>query len=369
MAHDGETGSCMHVHVVGEPDDGASVSSHHARALSLAGFRTTFDQSAPHESRAADVVHLMTESQADGALLRRLAMLRLRGTPIVRVWSGRDVLWAKHEPRSRQFALAVARLGAVQVARTQGLADELSRLSITAVHGGALSVHIADTCKPEPLPATFTVLCHLPTLRRDFCGGKLIDALMDRLANVRFLVLGDEATDYRTRSNVESLGFVEDVSRAIKRSTVVVQPRMDGVLSRLSLESLCHGRHVIASHGMPHVQYAASVDAFALGIRALEREADFNLAGREYVCREFGCAAMTQRLVEILQQAIDPRSSAATRVGRWRSVLVALGGTSLAGDGSLSDTRPSTDDAEAFAALCGPAARHSPAEARGAAAG
>jgi hypothetical protein len=349
----------MRVHFIGERDDGISVSSHHARALAGTGVTTSFDRedsSRPDPARAADVVHLVTGEQTDSALLRRLAILRLAGIPLVRYWTGRNVLWARFHAASRRFALALTRLGAVQVARTSELVEELSRIAIPAAVGPVVSMHIADTCEPEPLPETFTVLCCLPHERRDYCGGKWVDSLIRLLPHVRFLVVDDRSSDYSACSNVESLGFVDDIVRTIKRSTAVLQARMDGVLSRLSLEALCCGRHVIATHPTPHCQYAASLEAFASSIRALERESDFNLAGREYVCREFGRPQMTDRLLHILHACADPENGAGRRGARVRAVLTALGGCGPGRPAAFArpDPRQLPAEAAAFAALLTP---------------
>ncbi len=345
----------MHVHFIGEPDDGMSISSHHARALADWGVEVSFDdgQTDPRRhARRADVIHVVIDAPTDALLLRRLALLRLRGKAIVRYWSGRDVLWAKYDPASRVFARALVRLGAVQLARTPPLVEELARIGVAAQAGPVVSVHLENTSLPEPLPATFTVLCSLPTARREFCGGKWVDGLIRRLPQVRFLILGDSAGDYSPFRNVESLGTTDDIARTIKRSTVVLQPRMDGVLSRLSLEALCHGRHVIATHSTPHTQYAGSLEAFLASIRALERDADFNLAGREYVCREYALPQTARRLLGIIQDHADPQSGGGRR-GRWRTVLMALGGAAGLSRSSSAPPDPQflPTEAAAFVAL------------------
>jgi hypothetical protein len=54
-------------------------------------------------------------------------------------------------------------------------------------------------------------------------------------------------------------------------------------VSRLVIEALSHGRHVITNCDFPHALRAESIDDYVNAIRALGREASFNLAGREYV--------------------------------------------------------------------------------------
>lgn len=347
----------MHVHFVGEGDDGQSVSSHHARALAVAGVEVSFD-GASHPTSPFDIVHLRIDAPSDWRLLRRLATWRLGGTAILRYWSGRDVFWAEHHAASRRFAHALTRMGAVQLARSEDLVKRLARLAVAAQAGPMLSLHVYNTCEPEPLPPIFTLLCHLPTSRREFSGGAWIDELIRRLPSVRFLILGDEGTDYRRSRNVESLGFVADVNRAIQRSTAVVQARVDATPSRLSMEALCHGRHVIATHATPHVQFGGSFEACFQAVRAVEREADFNLEGREYVCREFGRPQGVERLLAALEEA--------AQVGAWaglargpRGALLALCDPAVLGAGRIR--MPSLievpEDADVFRSLLSGAGR------------
>ncbi len=317
----------MHVHFVGENDDGISVSSHHARALAEAEVDVSFDAEKHDEdsiSRHADAVHLVSFEQMDNSLLRRVAVMRASGVPVVRFWTGRDLLWAEAHEGTRLVATALARLGVVQLCRTPDMVAALAALDIDASPGPTLSLNITSGQQPEPLPARFTVLCYLPSRQRDFCGGQLVDSLIRRMPDVRFLVLGDTNTDYSAAGNVESLGFVEDISRSIRRSTVTVQPRLDGTLSRLTLEMLCAGRHAVTRHAWPHCIRADSVDEFIEALRALRREPAFNLEGREEVCRAYDKSVSLDALLRIFTQCTKGASLNRRLRGGWGTVSAAL---------------------------------------------
>jgi len=343
----------MHVHFVGEPDDGITVSSHHARALAERGVEVSIDGSETASSPKPDVIHLVTYGQRNYRLLRSLVAARLAGVPLLRYWTGRDVLWAKVHSASRAFAHAVVRLGAVQLARTQALVDDLARIGVPASPGPMLSLHVFNTYQPEPLPGVFTVLCHLPTERRDFCGGRWVDTLIRRMPSVRFLILGDAATDYGAFRNVESLGVVDDVSRAIQRSTVTIVPRLDGVLSRLALETLCQGRHAVTTCPAPHCGYAESIEGFVRTIRTFERDVDFNLDGREYVCREYGKPQATRQLFQALEGCLERGQLGLQLKGGWRGAMMALCNPGIFGRKSFALPDPDSlpEEATAFHAL------------------
>lgn len=298
----------MHVHFLGEADDGRSVSSQHAQALRASGYHTTFETGASDSPSAAgaDILHVVVGAQTDHALLRRLIAARKSGQVVVAWWTPRAVQWALHHPPTRRFGQWLSRLDAVSLVDSPSLASSLDRLGIAARVMPVLNPRLSSTIEPSSLPSTFTVLSYLPTAQRTFHGGRIVDELIRELPDVRFLILGDSATDYSSTPNVESLGRVEDVSRAIRRATVIVQLRLDGEPSRLVYESLCHGRRVVSSAKVTGCHRAASTEECARILRKLRGSAEFNLEGREFVCREHDCAASIRAYHRLFEECTAP---------------------------------------------------------------
>jgi hypothetical protein len=317
----------MHIHFVGELDDGVSVSSHHAQALLETGQKVSFaplDGPRREDLRAVDVIHLVTREQLSTQLFRRLVAARVSGIPMVRFWTGRDVLWAERHNPTRSISVALQKLGVLQHCRTDRMANDLATIGIDAAIGPVVDPNLSDRAQPEPFPSQLTALCYLPTRRREFCGGSLIDALIESLPDIRFLILGDSETDYGKHKNVESLGFVENISRTILRSTVVLQPRLDGALSRLSLEALSHGRHVISGRDWPFCHVASSTDDFVRTIRELRHAPSFNLDGREYVCSQYEKRAAVGAMCELLKKMTHRSFSKRRVLGGWLGVAAIL---------------------------------------------
>ena len=304
----------MHVHFVGEPDDGQSVSSHHAHLIAEDGASVSFgvghraSEGAIPSSDSA-IVHVVTGFQRDFALLRNLVKARGKGVAVFRYWRPPDVLWAKHHGPSRRFAHTLQQLGAHQAVGSVNLADELSRIGIDAKPGLVADRIISSAIKPQPLPKQFTVTCYLPTGSRSFYGGDVVDQLIERLPKVRWLVLGDHGRDYSAHPHVESLGFVEDINRALIRTTATIHPVAHEGVSRLALESMCHGRHVVASFDLPHAHRASTPEQFYRVVRDMCGVTRFNLEGREHVCHKFdrtvSQAELQHRLTRCHDQAID----------------------------------------------------------------
>lgn len=310
----------MHVHFVGEPDNGISVSSHMARALGLLGIQASFDttDNTPPKDGNPDLIHVVAGPQLDHTLIRRLLADRRAGRIIAQYFSPREYLWTLHHAPTRRFAQTLGQLGALQWTGDRRLADELGRIGISARVAIPPNPNISNTIEPSPLPGVFTVLTYLPDARREFHGGAIIDSLILRLSDVRFLILGDTRTDYSDAANVESLEQVDDVSRAIRRATVVVQMRLDQRFSRLVLESLCHGRHAITTAETPGCLVARNAEECFRALRQVQRDAAFHLDGREYACRDHNGQTAASVLRGMFEQALSESPLSRSLVGTWQ---------------------------------------------------
>ncbi len=318
--------ACMHVLFVGEPDNGFNCSAHNAGALADLGAEAQFDSNDGWRSRAwkatcarTDAIHLVTYCQQNWVQLRKLWRARMAGVSIVRYWVGSDCLWAAHHEPSRRFALALDHLGVVNLAVAEHLVDELGRIGVRAEYTPIITPHISALAKPHPLPSQFTVLCYLPTIKREFYGGPVLDRLMEEMPDVHFIVLCDEGTDYHDRPNVESLGYVEDLERTIGRSTVHVRPTMHDGMPRLMLEMLSQGRHAVACQPYPHCVQAADYESTKEALSEMKSKADFNLAGREFVCGHFETRRTARILFDRFEKECSPGRLSLAKQGKWQA--------------------------------------------------
>lgn len=313
----------MRVLFVGEPDNGYNCTAHNAQALSTVGVQALFDTGAGWRSaewrqlcRQADVVHVVTYAQQNWMLLRKLWRARMMGLPVVRYWVGSDCLWARfHEP-SRRFAQALAHLEVVNLAVADHLVEELARIHVEARYTPIVTPHICSGAQPQRLPSRVTALCYLPSHKREFYGAGIIDALIRDLPGVQFIVLCDQATDYSAFANVESPGHVEDLARTIGRCTVLVRPTMHDGMPRLMLEMLSRGRHAVCSQPYPHCLQADSLAEYKQALRTLADGAEFNLEGREYVCRNFETRHTVKLLQSHLLERLQPGRAALSKTGK-----------------------------------------------------
>ena len=312
----------MRVHFVGEPDNQVSISSQHGRALAATGVQVTFDTAdTPWRSlcRECDVVHLVSYESLDYSILRRMRSARAAGVVVFRYWTGLDVLWAKCHAPTQLVAKALADLGVVQLAANEALLEDLSRIGIEASIQPPVCLRLSTANQPQALPDDFTVLCHLPTPRRELYGGDRVDQLIASLPGVRFLILGDTDTDYGKHENVESLGVVDDVRRSIHRATAVLDVRRFQGTSRLILEGMSLGRHAITTVPVEHARLATTLPDLERSIRALRTTVEFNLDGREYVGETFDRGDTVLALRQRMEQALEPGRASLTLKGKLRA--------------------------------------------------
>ncbi|HUU84109.1 MAG TPA: glycosyltransferase [Phycisphaerae bacterium] len=322
----------MRVHFVGENDDGVSPSTHNARALGSLGVDVRFDPPSPpvgwrsreweQTCRWADVIHVVTYSQCNWMLLRRLWRAGMHGLPIVRYWVGSDCLWARHHAPSRRFAQALGHLGTLNLAVADHLVEELAQVGVQAATTPVITPNLMLGPCPPPLPDDFAVLCYLPTRRRAFYGGQVIDRLIERMPDVRFIILADAETDYSGRENVESPGYVEDLAATIRRATVHVRPTCHDGMPRLVLEMLSFGRYVIASHPYPGCHQAAQPEEVERILRRLRRLTQLNLSGREWVRQHFETAKAAGLLRDQMQRCLEPGETELRRAGRRQAATL-----------------------------------------------
>jgi len=248
----------------------------------------------------------------------------MMGVGIVRTWVGSDCLWAMHHRPTRQFAHDLVRLGALQLTVADHLSQELAPLGLRTTTVPVIAPGLLEERPPPPWPERFTVLCYLPGRRRDFYGGPIVDALIEALPDVMFVVLGDTATDYQPHPNVISIHRSDHVSAVLARCSVLVRPTRHDGMPRMVLEALSMARPVIASHAFPHCHRARSAGDYLAALRAIRQDPRMNLEGCRFVRSEYGVERTSRFFLERLTACLGTGRADRRRVGRRQAVRLAL---------------------------------------------
>lgn len=317
----------MRVHFVGELDNGVTLSSRHAAALRQAGLLAAFDEPDASWRRTCadtDVIHVVGRAFTDFSLVRRMRIARAAGVAVLRYWTGVDVLWARCHEATRMTAWALSALGAVQLAASAEVAAHLGDLGIEAEVQPPANPAVSVCSEPRPFPEIFTVLCFMPAAERHARQGHELNRLIGRLPSVRFLLLTDDRVSYEGHANAECIESPADNQRTVNRATMVLDARPFDSARRLAVEALSAGRHVVAARPFPFALRAADLDARAEAIRTLRRTPSFNLAGREYVGREFDGRMHAASLRRRLEQALEPGRARLAIEGRVKAASLVM---------------------------------------------
>lgn len=230
-----------------------------------------------------------------------------RGIPVIVIWAGTDVLGAAENP----FDLEVTkRQASVDLAGAPWLAEELRAIGVPALYQPIVSAELP--ARINPLPAQFTILTYLPVPRRTFYGEERVYSIARKMRDARFLVIGNGGRNPNAPTNVEFLGWVDNVGPVIDASSVLLRlPEHDGP-AMMVVEALARARHAVWTYPLPGVRAAATTeDAYDIltAMHDLHRrnELELNTAGRTYVAQNCAPADVAMGIESLLDRATSRR--------------------------------------------------------------
>ena len=273
------------------------------------------------ESRRIDALVCFGGPGPD-AFFREIA--RRRGVPVVVIWAGTDVLTATQDPGLLEI---VKQDRNVNISDGPWLVDELRGLGVDATYVPVTAIDAV--AEPKPLPERFRVVSVLPEPRRAFYGEKAVYSIAREFPDIRFTVVGKGARNPVAPSNVEFLGYIDQMPSLLDASSVLLRmPKHDGK-SMIVLEALARGRHVIWTYDFPGVQRVDSISSAISQLAALvdahtSGTLEPNTVGLEHVRATFGKSQIIESFTRTLDEAVNARAHS-----RHRSRKVAISGFNL----------------------------------------
>jgi hypothetical protein len=238
---------------------------------------------------AADAVFCHWGTLARARTLELALALHKR---VVQYWLGTDVLFAADAARSGS-ALARYAGGCAHVCESSWTRDELAAIG---VHAKVLPVAPMGSIAPEDEatrePGAFTVLGYVGRGREDFYRLDAFRHLARDFPELTFRIAGTDGAGRPAPSNVELLGWADDVSDLYRDCAVFVRiPEHDGYSSSVR-EALAWGRHVIASYPYRYCRHVTDYASLRAELHTLQRRFEAgrlrsNERGRNFVLREF----------------------------------------------------------------------------------
>lgn len=198
--------------------------------------------------RAAEAIVLVSYGVVDVYLLSQLATAVALKVPIIRWWVGTDVLNVITREEVQESALRLDRIVSANVAVASHLVDELASVGIHAqlvpsVLDPDLIGHEVAEWNDEIKP----VLLYMPGGRKEFFGLSVIEPVIAANPDIKFIVIADDTHALTSHPNVESLGWVSDMSHIYSRAGCVLRITAHDGLPRMLMEALLRGLYGIYS--------------------------------------------------------------------------------------------------------------------------
>lgn len=208
---------------------------------------------------ATAVVYQGYQSPAGPFLMRQLAIATLLGAPLVRKWSGSDVLMNLQSKELCQVTQALDKIVSLNLSSEhQGLIDELASIDITAHLIPQVTNKPIDWSQPIPSKKQEAVLIYLPGKRFDFYYGPLMDKIVRSNPDIPFVVIADDSHSLDYHDNVTSLGWIEDLTPIWARCGLLLRITEHDGFARMIVEALSKAKYVVHNQPLGCVWHAAT---------------------------------------------------------------------------------------------------------------
>jgi glycosyltransferase involved in cell wall biosynthesis len=296
----------MEIGIIGDEDSGKKLVRH----LNDIGVSAKF-VSAGLLKNPGSLFHLSDYDIVHGVYVRKSVVVSLifgkvLGKCSVCHWEGSDVMRAIKETGFRLMALMLNNFVDLNITFSENLQKELKHIGIDSVVW-PIPVDSQYFLIEElpPMPERFSVLCKIAD---DWLyGSDTFLKLAKDLPDVRFLVVPGKdkqpsklLTKIREVSNVDFLGWKNDMLEVYKQSSALLRLTAHDGLSYMVVEALALGRQVIWSHNyLPFCHYVKSYDQIKKAILGIQKNPKLNVEGAHYVRKNFNSEHAIKELVRI----------------------------------------------------------------------
>lgn len=210
--------------------------------------------------RHSNVIIYQGYGKIDFFELRQLSIAAIVGCPIIRKWSGSDVLYALKDRLVARDVKSLDKIISLNLSSEhQGLIDELGEIGLTTT----LTSQVID--QPQ-LTSSLTptlqknILVYLPDTKYDFYGYKYVNQLVKDFPKVNFTVVADKQHRLAHFPNVTSLGWVEDMEPVWERVGLLLRITEHDGFPRTIVEALSRRKYVIHNREFKGCWYASNIE-------------------------------------------------------------------------------------------------------------
>jgi hypothetical protein len=268
--------------------------------------------------KGASAIVLVSYAELGTYLVSQLATAVALSIPIVRWWVGTDVLNAISSKSGKRNAQRTDWIVSKNVAVAPHLVDELATVGIRAQYvPSVIDTDMSSIVMADWAQGTKPVLVYLPGRRKKFFGIDAIEPVVVSNPDLTFIVVGDETHSLARHPNVESLGWVADMSPLYLRAGCILRVTEHDGLPRMLIEAMLRGLYAIYSWpllGSWQARSAVQIDAALARYRSATRP---NIEGRLAMLSLLS-EQPDQKMSSIIGEAATPLSR------RMRGISVAV---------------------------------------------
>lgn len=275
--------------------------------------------------KGAGAIVIVSYTELGGYLMSQLATAVALSVPIVRWWVGSDVLTAISTERGKRHALSIDWIVSRNVAVAPHLVDELASVGIRAHYvPSVIDSDMSSIVMADWAHGTKPVLLYLPGSRKKFYGIDKLEPVVARNADLTFIVVGDDTHSLASYPNVESLGWVADMSNLYLRAGCVLRITEHDGLPRMLIEAMLRGLYAIYSWPLAGTWLARTPEEIDVALARYRLAMRPNLEGRLAMLSLLG-EQPDEKMAAIIDEAGTPLKrrlrgiSVAVRTGLFAS--------------------------------------------------
>ena len=244
-----------------------------------------------------DVFHLISSPLP---VLKKLAKYK---KPLIYHWIGTDVYRFSNDFYFKKITKKrlIKSLGSINLVVNEALQNELKQLGVlTKV---LPLVNLNPVKDIPPLPGKFSILSYIPYKRWDFYNGELVMELAGEFPEVDFYILASGKIASKPE-NVFTYNFVDDVNRFYSKVNALLRITAHDGLSKMVLEALSFGRHVLWSEPFPNSFLVKNFEDCRRVINILKENRTVNEKGKAFVESNFNPSRICNDYLSICKNIV-----------------------------------------------------------------
>ncbi|GEM_PF-1945037 len=182
--------------------------------------------------------------------IKQLSLVPILNKPLIRKWSGSDVLYCYQHEQTYKGSKLLDRVVAQNISsETSTLVTELEKINfkctlINPILSQPMSAPTINTDLPK------SVLVYLPDGREDFYGYQHIKQLIPQFKHLHFYIIANSKNLFSDHPNVTSLGWLDNLDDLWHKTGCLLRLTEHDGISRMVCEALIRGKFVIFSQSL-----------------------------------------------------------------------------------------------------------------------